>query len=838
MASNKIPQIRIDGLADSFEHKQDKFMAKDPLSFTQANSSFLLDRSVYTAQKVDGFYEVSGTGRIYATDTYYKAFASEDWDGSGGSGGGDTQTYTYQRLDSDYFPVEETLFGFDFIPYGSKGVSFLKIDLYRDEELVQSEEKNFEAVTDTNKYSYYLDSFKPKSEYNKFTITFTTHSGGSRRNQNRLFPIVLASVFQNLILNIGSSLKVEDGKLDTSIDINQLPTQENLDLKQNKQDENLSTLDKTVVGAINEINSKKADSDSIPANITTQGNEFNAANQLVKLDSSGKLPALDGSQLKNLPAEQIPTNVVTTDTIQTITGQKVFKNAFVSSDGTATTGNRVAIANNRITLSPNSGNSGTLDSSTLTLRGGINSSGLTLSSASGNVIFGQQNAEMRIHANTIEHYSNSSRIGTILDTGNQSTLDGSNFNLADKLVRLDSSGKLPALDGSQLLNIEKIVQWGTIQGSIEDQTDLKEKLNKIEEAIKVESFSLFDVKITDRMLTGAEAVGWALQGSLVTNTYPDAVAKVKELYEAGEETTYREITCKRSQDGRYIADIAQKEAIEALFTSTGIADFYVLDSLNNQFYLPKSKWFNQLTTDTSLVNNYNEDGLPNLKKDATGSPEISVWSPGNNVEYWQGLIGKYPTTPKYNPNSGGYGQFQELLFDASKYNSKYGNSENVQPPSSNKLLYYRVGTTIINEAQIDVGNVLSELQSKMDKNFSNAEFTSSVKEQLADFMTPDYTAPTVTTINNSTVYQVPFNGWLYLHTANNYIVGKYTIINASYNADMSNSFDIYISKWDGNSNTVEQSGIIYVHKNLYIKNIESGDIVTQILYPPKGESNA
>lgn len=39
----------------------------------------------------------------------------------------------------------------------------------------------------------------------------------------------------------------------------------------------------------------------IPENITTQGNEFNNANQLVKLDENSKLPAIDGSLLTNLP---------------------------------------------------------------------------------------------------------------------------------------------------------------------------------------------------------------------------------------------------------------------------------------------------------------------------------------------------------------------------------------------------------------------------------------------------------------------------------------------------------------------------------------------------------
>ena len=52
---------------------------------------------------------------------------------------------------------------------------------------------------------------------------------------------------------------------------------------------------------------------------------FNTANKLVRLDSSGKLPAIDGSQLTNLPGGgSAPTNMVTTDTAQTITGLKTF----------------------------------------------------------------------------------------------------------------------------------------------------------------------------------------------------------------------------------------------------------------------------------------------------------------------------------------------------------------------------------------------------------------------------------------------------------------------------------------------------------------------------------
>lgn len=53
------------------------------------------------------------------------------------------------------------------------------------------------------------------------------------------------------------------------------------------------------------------------SNYTTQGNTFNGVNQLVKLDGSGKLPAIDGSALTNLPtggtdtASQIKTKLET-----------------------------------------------------------------------------------------------------------------------------------------------------------------------------------------------------------------------------------------------------------------------------------------------------------------------------------------------------------------------------------------------------------------------------------------------------------------------------------------------------------------------------------------------
>ena len=76
-------------------------------------------------------------------------------------------------------------------------------------------------------------------------------------------------------------------------------------------DKTFQTLDKSAVGLSNvaDVDTTNASniasgtlSDSrLSSAVTTQGNTFNGSSQLVKLDASAKLPAVDGSNLTNLP---------------------------------------------------------------------------------------------------------------------------------------------------------------------------------------------------------------------------------------------------------------------------------------------------------------------------------------------------------------------------------------------------------------------------------------------------------------------------------------------------------------------------------------------------------
>jgi hypothetical protein len=79
-------------------------------------------------------------------------------------------------------------------------------------------------------------------------------------------------------------------------------------------------IDKTSIGLSNVANVDTTNATNITSgtlgdarlssNVTTQGNTFNAANKLVQLDATAKLPAVDGSQLTNLPSFTPPNGLL------------------------------------------------------------------------------------------------------------------------------------------------------------------------------------------------------------------------------------------------------------------------------------------------------------------------------------------------------------------------------------------------------------------------------------------------------------------------------------------------------------------------------------------------
>ena len=220
-------------------------------------------------------------------------------------------------------------------------------------------------------------------------------------------------------------------------------------------------------------------------------------------------------------------------------------------------------------------------------------------------------------------------------------------------------------------------------------------------------FNLFATQISDHILEGDEALGWALQGTYVYKNgvagsrtgYADFYNKCLAEKEQGTstETTLGDntITMYVNGNGHKFYDIADKDVVDTFYNAIGIADFYGVDTANERIFLPRNDKFIQLTGDVNNVNNTIEAGLPNIEDFGSitihGLNSSSVYDDkGTFTGYvWSGsnATGRY------------------AAFNASKSNPIYGNSDTVQPPSSLKLLYYCVGNTKVESAISNVTEI-------------------------------------------------------------------------------------------------------------------------------------
>lgn len=126
----------------------------------------------------------------------------------------------------------------------------------------------------------------------------------------------------------------------------------------------------------------------------------------------------------------------------------------------------------------------------------------------------------------------------------------------------------------------------------------------------INSFQLFDIKNTDYTLSYEESKGLALQGTYVYKNplagsyygYPDFYNKcVEEFNNATNTETVNGITIKVHSNGHKFYNINNKNAIDDLYNSTGVAWFYGVDTENERIFLPRD----ERKTHGELIDSYN-----------------------------------------------------------------------------------------------------------------------------------------------------------------------------------------------------------------------------------------
>lgn len=167
------------------------------------------------------------------------------------------------------------------------------------------------------------------------------------------------------------------------------------------------------------------------------GSALNTAEGLVQLDESGRLPAVDGSQLTNLPAATVDLSNYSAANIKLTGTTKIELNAG--------TGTALQIATEsgdafRTTFKTSGLWSADIAGYLTAIHGGMQM----------DIYADSSQADVRIYAGGSP--SSSSGDGNILLYGSDIKFNGNALNSANGLVKAEA-GKLPALDGSKLTNL-------------------------------------------------------------------------------------------------------------------------------------------------------------------------------------------------------------------------------------------------------------------------------------------------------------------------------------------------------------------------------------------------
>lgn len=198
-----------------------------------------------------------------------------------------------------------------------------------------------------------------------------------------------------------------------------------------------------------------------------------------------------------------------------------------------------------------------------------------------------------------------------------------------------------------------------------------------------------------------------------------------------------------AEDGHKIVTSFHTTEVDDVYSATGVAWYYILDTTNTQFKLPRTKFGVTGLRDT--VGNYVAPGLPNITGNfdipSYNTNDISVVSSG---AFQSAKNGASARAIGYADQ--GYARTRTTI-DASRSSSIYGNSTTVQAPATQMYLYFYVGEFTQTALENTAGLNTSLFNNKADLDASN--FTSAGQAAIVA-MGRNYTSVNITVATGST----------------------------------------------------------------------------------------
>lgn len=249
---------------------------------------------------------------------------------------------------------------------------------------------------------------------------------------------------------------------------------------------------------------------------------------------------------------------------------------------------------------------------------------------------------------------------------------------------------------------------------------------------------LFDCKWADHILNDvqwlrADTFSWQ-DGSVYQAAYNHLSDDITGKSLSSETVAGITIQFYLADDGHKICPDTEASNVASIFTATGVAWYYIIDTVNTRFKLPRTKF--GLTGLRDTVGNYVEPGLPNL---VGASTTTYLYNNIRNQGGTSGIIKMTQTGTSALASGGGQQGLYDMEIDASWGNSIYGNSTTVQAPATQMYLYFYVGAFTQTALENTAGLNASLFNGKADLDFANTDMIDYVIEKQDPVAGNNYT---------------------------------------------------------------------------------------------------
>lgn len=319
--------------------------------------------------------------------------------------------------------------------------------------------------------------------------------------------------------------------------------------------------------------------------------------------------------------------------------------------------------------------------------------------------------------------------------------------------------------------------------------------------------------------TVAQLEAWcSAQGYTYSGASIEEFKCYKTVSASSEEIEGITITYYQTNDGKKIVTSdAEITNAESIYNATGVQWYYILDTVNQRFKLPRTKW--GFVGYRDEVGKYVSESLPNIKTGSIGGLNAITPDMATGALVWNQNTIKHQTYQDVNTNNE-----PQLYIDANKYSSTYQDGAPVQQRATQMYLYFYLGSANVEETAEIAGIKAETINNKADLDLNNINPSASAKSTIVGWGMPDYNAGITI---SALPYTAQANGFIFVTAGRKINTSESGYI--SINGVNYNRFE-NVQNYSAGSSTLQ----VYINKGDVIDLAENAKFIQGYFVPLKG----